>query len=232
MSEKRIALVTGSNRGIGFEICRQLAEHGLKVILTARDKAKGEQAAKKLKTEGLDVGFELLEVGNKDSTKQLANSISNKYGALDILINNAGILPNSGNIETADIDEVKKVFDTNFFGAMMLIQEVLPLLKKSNDGRIINISSGMGAFNEGGSGYLAYRTSKTAINGLTKVVANDLINTNIKVNSMCPGWVQTDMGGIGAPRTVEQGADTAFWLATSNEVGNGKFYRDRKEIKW
>ncbi|MFX3626125.1 MAG: SDR family oxidoreductase [bacterium] len=232
MIEKRIALVTGSNRGIGFEICRQLAKHGLKVILTARDKVKGEQAAQKLKNEGLDVVFELLEVGNKNSTKQLANSIRNKHGALDILINNAGILPNSDNIETADIDEVKRVFDTNFFGAMMLIQEVLPLLKKSNDGRIINISSGMGAFNEGGSGYLAYRTSKTAINGLTKVVANDLTGTKIKVNSMCPGWVQTDMGGTGAPRTVEQGADTAFWLATSNEVGNGRFYRDRKEIKW
>lgn len=232
MSNKRIALVTGANRGIGFEICRQLAVNGLTVVLTARDSDKGKEAVEKLKSKGLDIDFELLEVGDASSTKSLVENVRTKYGRLDILVNNAGVLPNSNNIENADIDEVKSVFDTNFFGPMLLIQEFLPLLKESADARIINISSGMGAFNEGGSDYLAYRTSKTALNGLTKVVANDLQGTNIKINSMCPGWVQTDMGGGGAPRTVEQGADTAVWLATSSGVGNGKFYRDRKEIKW
>ena len=232
MSDRRIAVVTGGNRGIGLEICRQLAVEGLQVVLTARNSEKGEEAAKTLRDEGLDVHFEQLEVGNAQSSQQLAQSLAKQYGRVDVLVNNAGILPNSDGIDAANIDDVKHVFDTNFFGPLLLIQALLPLLKKSADGRIINLSSGMGAFSEMGSGYVAYRTSKTALNGLTKVVANDLAGTNIKVNAMCPGWVKTNMGGAGAPRTVQQGADTAFWLATAANVGTGKFYRNRRELGW
>lgn len=228
----KIAVVTGGNRGIGFEICRQLGELGLKVVLTARNTDKGEAAVNQLKQQGFDVDFEQLEVGDEESTRQLAQRLSEKYDRIDALINNAGILPNSNAIGEVSIDEAKKVFDTNFFGPAMLIKALLPLLKKSGDARIINLSSGMGAFNESNGGHFAYRTSKTALNGLTSVVAHDLANTSIKINSMCPGWVKTDMGGESAPRTVAQGADTAVWLATGESVGSGKFYRNRREIKW
>ncbi len=232
MMDNKVALVTGGNRGIGFEICRQLGKAGFLVILAARDEQKGNDAAKKLREEGLNVSFELLEVGNEKGTNDLAQIIKQKYNRLDVLVNNAGVLPNSNNIETALIGEVKQVFDTNFFGVILLVQAFLPMLKSADEGRIINIASGMGAFNEMGAGHLAYRTSKTALNGLTMVLSKDLANTNIKVNSMCPGWVQTDMGGMNAPRSVQQGADTAFWLATATNIETGKFYRDRHEIAW
>lgn len=232
MMDNKVALVTGGNRGIGFEICRQLGKADFLVILAARDEQKGNDAAKKLREEGLNVSFELLEVGNEKSTNDLAQIIKQKYNRLDVLVNNAGVLPNSNNIETALIGEVKQVFDTNFFGVILLVQAFLPMLKSADEGRIINIASGMGAFNEMWAGHLAYRTSKTALNGLTMVLSKDLANTNIKVNSMCPGWVQTDMGGMNAPRSVQQGADTAFWLATATNIETGKFYRDRREIAW
>ena len=232
MMDNKVALVTGGNRGIGFEICRQLGKAGFLVILAARDEQKGNDAAKKLREEGLNVSFELLEVGNEKSTNDLAQIIKQKYNRLDVLVNNAGVLPNSNNIETALIGEVKQVFDTNFFGVVLLVQAFLPMLKSADEGRIINIASGMGAFNEMWAGHLAYRTSKTALNGLTMVLSKDLANTNIKVNSMCPGWVQTDMGGMNAPRSVQQGADTAFWLATATNIETGRFYRDRREIAW
>ncbi len=232
MMDNKVALVTGGNRGIGFEICRQLGKAGFLVILAARDEQKGNDAAKKLREEGLNVSFELLEVGNEKSTNDLAQIIKQKYNRLDVLVNNAGVLPNSNNIETALIGEVKQVFDTNFFGVILLVQAFLPMLKSADEARIINIASGMGAFNEMWAGHLAYRTSKTALNGLTMVLSKDLANTNIKVNSMCPGWVQTDMGGMSAPRSVQQGADTAFWLATATNIETGRFYRDRREIAW
>jgi NAD(P)-dependent dehydrogenase (short-subunit alcohol dehydrogenase family) len=232
MDNQKIAIVTGANRGIGFEICRQLGRAGFKVILTARNTQKGNDAAQQLVSEGLDIVFEPLEVGNEESTIQFAQRIKANYPVLDVLVNNAGILPNTNNIEHVQIDELKQVFDTNFFGPAMLIQNLLPLLKKSKDARIINLSTGMGAFNEMGAGYTAYRTSKTALNSLTAVVAKDLAGTNIKINSMCPGWVRSDMGGAGAPRSLEKGADTALWLATEPTIKSGGFYRDRKSINW
>lgn len=232
MDDKRIAIVTGANRGIGFEICRQLAHAGFHVILAARDPEKGTLAAAQLAGEGLSVEFLPLEVGNEISTHEFAGVVKNKFSKIDVLVNNAGLLPNSAGISSVEIQELKQVFDTNVFGPVILIQDLLPLLKASKDARVINISSRMGAINSLGSSHLAYRSSKTALNAITKIIAGDLAGTNIKINSMCPGWVRTDMGGKGAPRTVQQGADTAVWLATAQDIPNGRFFADRKEIPW
>jgi NAD(P)-dependent dehydrogenase (short-subunit alcohol dehydrogenase family) len=232
MADKKIALVTGANKGIGFEICRQLANAGIQVILTARDQEKGETAVNLLRKENPDLAFFKADVANPSEIKSLAAFIQKEYGQLDILINNAGILPDQDNSLKADLDKAKKVLDTNFFGAWNMCQQLLPLLQKSNDGRIINVSSGMGSFDEMGGGYAAYRISKTALNALTVIMGAELSGSKIKVNAICPGWVKTDMGGSGAPRNVSQGADTAVWLATEPNIPTGKFFRDRKIIKF
>jgi NAD(P)-dependent dehydrogenase (short-subunit alcohol dehydrogenase family) len=149
-----------------------------------------------------------------------------------VLINNAGIISSSKGVDKVGMDEIRALLETNFFGPLQLTQSLPPLLEKSPDGRIINISSGMGALHEVGCGYAAYRLSKTALNSFSAILAKDLAGTNIKVNSMCPGWVRTEMGGSNASRSVERGADTAVWLATAKEIPNGKFLRDRKVIEW
>jgi NAD(P)-dependent dehydrogenase (short-subunit alcohol dehydrogenase family) len=149
-----------------------------------------------------------------------------------VLVNNAAIMTDTYSGLDADLDNVKKVFDTNFFGAWRMVKAFIPLLKNSGDGRIINVSSEMGALNDMGQGHPGYRLSKTALNGLTALLANELSDTSIKVNAVHPGWVKTDMGGPNAIRFVAEGADTIVWLATSNQIPNGKFVYDRQVIPW
>jgi len=224
---EKIALVTGANRGIGFEVCRQLAEKGIKVILSARNEETGKIAAGKL-----NVIFHQLDVTNEVSIEKIKDFIEKKFGKLEILINTAGIMIDY-DIQglNADIEKVKKTFDTNTLGPLRLCKSLIPLLKKGDNGRIINFSSGMGALNDMNGNAPAYRISKTALNAVTKILASELPE-NIKVNSMCPGWVRTDMGGPNATKSVKEGADTAVWLATASNVPTGKFFRDRKEIEW
>jgi NAD(P)-dependent dehydrogenase (short-subunit alcohol dehydrogenase family) len=229
MNHYKIILVTGANKGIGLEICRQLAEQNHKVILTARDAEKAKKALKKLPD---TVQFLKMDVTQLESFEKTKIFIQETYGRLDVLINNAAIIGSGKGVDKVGMDEIRTVMETNFFGPLQLIQSLLPLLEKSNDGRIINISSGMGALHEIGAGYAAYRLSKTALNSFSAILAQDLAGTNIKVNSMCPGWVRTDMGGPNASRSVERGADTAVWLATADDIPNGKFLRDRKVIEW
>jgi NAD(P)-dependent dehydrogenase (short-subunit alcohol dehydrogenase family) len=224
-----IALVTGANKGIGKEICRQLAERNLTVILTARDETKAKKALSEIKG---NIVFHLLDVTNLGSISQLATFIEKQYGMLDILINNAGISIGAKGIEHVDISEIRTIFETNFFGPLQLNKAMLPLLKKSNDARIINISSSMGALINLTGGYAGYRLSKAGLNAQTLLLANELGNTTVKVFSMCPGWVRTDMGGSSASLSVEQGADTAVWLSTENNLVSGKFYKNRKIIAW
>jgi NAD(P)-dependent dehydrogenase (short-subunit alcohol dehydrogenase family) len=230
MKASKTAIVTGGNRGIGFEICRQLGAKGFATILAARDEEKGQHAAEKLKQQGLAVQFMELDLCQHRSIQQFKATLGDQ--PIDILVNNAGVLLNGDDILSVTPAAMKVTFDVNFFGPLFLSQALVPNLKKSTDARIINLSSGMGAFDDIGTGYMAYRTSKTALNGLTAVMAKDLAASHIKVVAMCPGWVQTDMGGAGAPRTPAQGADTAVWLATTAEVHTGYFYRDRKQISW
>ena len=229
MNGKKIVLITGSNRGIGKEIARQMNVLGWQVIATARDQAKAQQAAEEIGN-GV-IGFP-LDVTNEDSVNRAANFVHEKFTKLDVLINNAGIIGNRSMVDF-DLEQIKAVMDTNFIGPIRTSKYFLPLLKKSEDARIINISSGMGelaSLQEGG--YAAYRLSKTALNAFTILLAAELDSSSVKVVSMCPGWVKTDMGGAGATRPVEKGAETAVWLATSNDLKTGKSYRDKKVISW
>lgn len=233
--EKRVALVTGANKGIGFEICRQLARKELRVILTSRDAKKGLRAQKALTKEGLDVLCRELDVTRRRSVTALARYLSKEHGRVDVLVNNAGILIDKSS--TSVLDEKEDVFhatlETNFFGALRVCQAVVPLMRTHDYGRVVNLSSGLGQLDEMGDGNAAYRTSKTALNTLTRMVATATADDNILVNSMCPGWVRTDMGGPAASRSVEKGAETAIWLATLPDSGpTGGFFRDKKPILW
>ena len=228
---QKIAIVTGGNRGIGFEICRQLARMGIKVILTARDESKGKDAVRKLQYEGLDVVFYSLDVTDEQSIKRLAGWVERTFNRIDILINNAAInIDEDCTALKADINKIKETMETNVYGPLRLCQALVPIMRKNNFGRIVNVSSGAGALNEMTTGSPGYRISKTALNVITKLLGNELVATNITVNSLCPGRVRTDMNPNGE-RSVEQGADTAIWLADEN-VATGKFFRDRKEIPW
>lgn len=227
----KIALVTGGNRGIGLEICHQLADKGMQVILTARSEEKGKKAVKELSKKSGTFSFYRLDVTKDEEIRQLKSSIEKEFGRLDVLVNNAGIMIDKGSLVDSDTSIIRQTMETNFYGPLNLIKEFLPLLKKSHDPRIINMSSGLAALNRMGSGSAGYRISKVALNALTLILANEL-GPAVKVYTMSPGWVRTDMGGSGAPRSVEEGADTAVWLATENNIPDGKFYQNRKVIDW
>ncbi len=232
----RVAVVTGANRGIGFEICRQLGRHGgVRVVLTARDATKGNAAARKLRDEGLGVEFHPLDVTSEPSVKTFAGWLEATCKRCDILVNNAGVMldPRGSRVLDSKVKTYHDTLETNLIGPLLLIQALAPLMKKNGYGRIVNLSSGQGQLSDMGAGTPAYRVSKTALNALTRTLAAELQGSGILVNAMCPGWVKTDMGGPGAPRTVEQGADTVAWLATLPDDGpSGGFFRDRKSIPW
>lgn len=234
---KKLAIVTGANRGIGFETCRQLAKKDIQVILTSRDETKGNAAAEQLQSEGLDVSSYPLDVTNAESIEHLAQFIRNQFGKLDILVNNAAIAldfsADGSSVFKAKISTIQQTIETNVYGPLLLCQALIPLMQINNYGRVVNVSSGAGQLQDMQSGYPAYRMSKTALNSLTKMFASELEGTNILVNSVCPGWVKTDMGGLNAPRTTEEGADTIVWLATlPNDGPTGGFFRDRQPIPW
>jgi len=234
--DKRVAVVTGANRGIGLEIARQLAKlAGIHVVLTARDAAKGEAAAKKLRGEKLDVESRALDVNSEESVRAFADWLSATHGRCDILVNNAGIMadPRGSRVLDSKPTTWRATLDTNLLGPLLMIQALVPLMKRNGYGRIVNVSSGQGQLTDMGVGTPAYRVSKTALNALTRTTAAELKGSGILANAMCPGWVRTDMGGASAPRSVEQGADTALWLATLPDSGpSGGYFRDRKPIPW
>jgi NAD(P)-dependent dehydrogenase (short-subunit alcohol dehydrogenase family) len=227
----RVALVSGGNRGIGLEIVRQLAGRGITVILGSRDEEQGRAAA-----EGLSgaVVVKQLDVADEKSVDRLGASIEEEFGRLDILVNNAGISNDDGQRGvSADLDRVREALDANLFGAWRLCELAIPLMRRHGYGRIVNVSSGMGALEDMGGGSPGYRISKTALNALTRILASELRGSGILVNAVCPGWVQTDMGSTRAPRPVEEGADTPVWAATLPKGGpTGGFFRDRRPIPW
>ncbi|MFQ5994132.1 MAG: SDR family oxidoreductase [Acidiferrobacterales bacterium] len=238
-AKKPIAVVTGANRGLGLETCRQLAKRNYKVILTSRDQQAGGVAADTLRTDGLDVEYHPLDVTDPTSVKQLAEHIEREIGHLDVLVNNAGVFVEktdpvartiTSGLET-DIDDVRDTFEINTLGPLMLAQALIPLMK--GNGRIVNVSSGMGQLSEMGSGGLGYRLSKTALNAVTRTLANELGGTQIKMNSVCPGWVRTDMGGPSANRSIDEGVKGIVWAATLPDNGpTGGFFRDGRTIPW
>ncbi|MBX9949569.1 MAG: SDR family oxidoreductase [Candidatus Obscuribacterales bacterium] len=236
----RVAVVTGANRGIGLEVARELARAGLTVVLTCRDEERGREAKRQLAAEGINVDVCALDVTKSSSIRDLALYLRKHYGRLDILVNNAGIMLDKFedgepvmSILDCDLDNVRTTMETNVYGALSMIKELLPLMKENHYGRIVNVSSGLGQMSEMGAGYAGYRLSKAALNALTCMVADEVTSENIIVNACCPGWVRTDMGGRHASRSVEEGADTIVWLCQAADgFASGKLFRDREEQPW
>jgi NAD(P)-dependent dehydrogenase (short-subunit alcohol dehydrogenase family) len=231
---KRVALVSGGNRGIGFAVCKGLNQVGLQVIMGSRDIENGQLAAERLQNEGVKVDPHQLDVTAPTSIEALKAYILKKYGRLDVLVNNAGVHLDSGqSFLNVPIDTVNQTYEINLYGALRLCQTFVPLMKEHQYGRIVNVSSDMGSLSHMGGRSVAYRTSKAGINALTRVMASEMRGTNIKVNTMSPGWVRTDMGGPSAPRSPEEGADTIIWLATLPDDGpSGGFFKDREPVPW
>jgi NAD(P)-dependent dehydrogenase (short-subunit alcohol dehydrogenase family) len=236
MKKKKIALVTGSNKGLGFETCLRLGQLGLTVILSARDVIKGQVAAKQLVDKGLDVLFYQLDVSNQSNISRIALQIDQQFGRLDVLVNNAAILYDTWQKAVdADLEIVNQALTTNLFGPWKLSQVCIPIMKKNKYGRIVNVSSGAGSLHYMGAGTPpAYSVSKAALNALTRILAAELTatDTGILVNSVDPGWVATDMGGRGG-RPVEEGAKGIVWAATLPDNGpTGGFFFDGKPAPW
>ena len=246
--QTKTALITGANRGIGFAIAKGLLKANFQVIIGARSLEKGKAAAEKLNSAILSaeetsahlalnspsVSAVEIDIAEDNSINKAFNELNNKIDRLDVLINNAGIYPDNGfNILTIDRDLLTKTLNVNTFGAIKTTQIFLPLLEKGDKARVINYSSGYGQLAGLSAGVPSYCLSKLAVNGATIMLADALLSKNITVNAVDPGWVSSDMGGENAPRTTEQGADTAVWLATVDSVkDSGKLWRDRKIISY
>jgi NAD(P)-dependent dehydrogenase (short-subunit alcohol dehydrogenase family) len=227
----RVALVSGGNRGIGLEIVRQLAERSITTILGSRDEESGRKAAEELSG---NVVVQGLDVSDEKSVGRLASFVEKRFGRLDVLVNNAGVSNDKGQSGVdADLARVREALETNLFGAWRLCEVAIPLMQRHGYGRIVNMSTGMAALENMGGGSPGYRVSKTGLNALTRILASELRGSGILVNSVEPGWVQTDMGGSRAPRPVEEGAEGAVWAATlPNNGPTGGFFRDRRPIPW
>lgn len=231
-----IAVVTGANRGLGFAVSEGLAEKGNTVIMTARDLRSLSDSAGKLKAKNYDIHTVELDVSDFNSIESALKQIISKFKRIDILVNNAGVL-RSGMEEDDDLEELcdsmMESFQTNSIGPALMIKTVLPLMKKNNFGRIVNVSSGMGGLTEMDGGHLAYRASKAALNVVTRVYSNDVKGSDILINSVCPGWVKTEMGGAGANRELPEGAASILWAAFLPKDGpTGGFFRDGKALAW
>jgi len=247
-NEKKVALITGANKGIGLETARQLGKLGITVLVGARDLKKGEAAAADLKKDGVDARAVKLDVDDPSDHTTAASWIGKEFGHLDILVNNAGVLldpsdRSGGDNTTATISPelLRQTFETNVFATVALTQTLLPLLKKSAAGRIVNLSSVLGSITlhatKGSPIYekkaFAYDASKTALNAFTVHLAHALRDTKIKVNSAHPGWVKTDMGTDAAPMGIVDGAKTSVWLATLPDDGpSGGFFHMQDSLPW
>ena len=235
MAARKIAVVTGGNRGLGREIAHQLMLADVFVVIGSRDPVKGERAAEALRSAGPNVAAFQLDVNDTRSVRRFVEHVAKTHGTPSILVNNAGVYPESTEATVVDTPTAvwRETFETNLFGAVRMCREVVPLMRKVRYGRIVNVSSGLGQLQQMGEGSPAYRVSKAALNALTCTLAAEVAGSGILVNSTSPGWVQTDMGGEEAPRTVEQGAETAVWLCLLPSSGpTGRFFRDRKPIPW
>jgi NAD(P)-dependent dehydrogenase (short-subunit alcohol dehydrogenase family) len=231
MENGRVALVSGGNRGIGLEVCRQLAGRGITVVMGSRDEEQGRAAADGLSG---NVAARQLDVADPESVERTSRSIEEEFGRLDVLVNNAGISNDDGQRGVdADLGRVKEALEANLFGAWRLCEIAVPLMKRNGYGRIVNVSTGLAALEDMGGGSPGYRISKTALNALTRILASELRGSGILVNAVNPGWVQTDMGGSGATRSVEEGADALVWAATlPNNGPTGGFFQDGRPIPW
>lgn len=224
----KTALVTGGNRGIGKSIVSGLADKGFKVLLGCRDLNRGAEVAKELA--GEVIPFE-LNLNDCPQLEQQIMGLLQNYPEIDVLVNNAGVL-HEGGVLTGEVNSMSDTMQVNLMAPFVFCKFIVPGMLERNYGRVINLSSGWGSFNEGLEGPASYSISKASINALTMTLSRELTG-DVTVNSMCPGWVKTQMGGDQAPRSPDEGASTAIWLATQDTGGpNGKFFRDNKEINW
>ncbi|MEW8231675.1 MAG: SDR family oxidoreductase [Candidatus Thiodiazotropha endolucinida] len=237
MTDKSVAIVTGANRGLGLETSRQLARLGHHVLMTSRNEVDGQAAQQILLNEGLDVSYHPLDVRSEASVLAVVQHFRQHHKRLQILVNNAGIFPDpspedsASSIFNAEIENVLNGFDTNTLGPLRLCQALIPLM----DGErcVVNVSSGMGQLSEMGGCCPSYRLSKTALNALTRIFSEELKQTQIKINSICPGWVRTDMGGKEATLSIPEGVEGIIWAATLADDGpSGGFFRFGKPIEW
>jgi len=243
---KKVALITGANKGLGFETAKQLGKEGITIIAASRNKERGEKAVAELKAAGVDAESLQLDIDNPTDISNAYEYINNKYGKLDILVNNAGIIAEEGHFgsntsTTISNEELTKTFATNFFNVVALTNTLLPLIKKSEAGRIVNLSSILGSLNLHadasspiyGSKLFAYNSSKTALNAYTVHLAAALADTNIKVNSAHPGWVKTELGTSDAPMEIVDGAKTSVALSLlGNDGYTGKYIHLGQELPW
>jgi NAD(P)-dependent dehydrogenase (short-subunit alcohol dehydrogenase family) len=232
MGDQPVAVVTGANRGIGREVVRQLADLGHRVVLGSRDEAKGERAAGELDPTGERVRCRRLDVSDAASVTAMAAWVTERYGRCDVVVNNAAILYDTWAwAASADLDSVHEALETNLFGAWRVVQHLLPLLRRSPHPRVVNVSSEGGAISEMTGGTPAYSVSKAGLNALTRLLAGELRRDRILVNSICPGWTDTDMGQGGRP--VGAGAAGVVWAATLGDDGpTGGFFRDGEPLPW
>jgi NAD(P)-dependent dehydrogenase (short-subunit alcohol dehydrogenase family) len=231
--DRHVAIVTGGNRGIGHEICKELSRAGCNVVLTSRNEEEGRRAVAKLHLHD-NVAYRRLDVTDSKDIAFLRDWILKTYGRVDILINNAGVYLDEG-VSVFDVDEniMQDTIAVNFYGAFHMCRAFVPIMRQNGYGRIVNVSSGYGAMSEMGGYVAAYRISKAALNALTLIMANELRDGNIKVNAICPGWVRTDMGGGTAPISPEAAAKDIVHFALVDAKGpTGGFFRHKKPIQW
>lgn len=236
---QRVAVVTGSHKGLGFAIARQLAQKGIQVIVTSRKEQDGRAAQQRLSQENIQVDFHPLDVTSDESVQQFTAWLQQTYGRADILVNNAGVNPTAqpeeASLLTVQLETMRSTFETNVLAVARIIQALLPLMKAQNYGRIVNVSTEMASFTTMGSDDYpsapSYRLSKMGLNGLTAILAKELQGTDILINAYSPGWMQTDMGGSNAPFTADEGAETAVYLATLPAGGaQGQFFAEMRKF--
>jgi NAD(P)-dependent dehydrogenase (short-subunit alcohol dehydrogenase family) len=228
----RVAIVTGGNRGIGYEVCKELSKSGCRVVLTSRNEPDGKKAIVSL--DDYDITYHKLDVADSKGISYLRDWILRTYGRLDILINNAGVYLDEG-VSVFDVDQkiIQETLAVNFYGAFQMCKAFVPIMKQNGYGRIVNISSGYGAMNEMAGFQAAYRISKASLNALTLIMADELMDTNIKINAVCPGWVSTTMGGKMAPTSPHMAAMDIVHFALIDAKGpTGSFFRYKKQIQW
>jgi NAD(P)-dependent dehydrogenase (short-subunit alcohol dehydrogenase family) len=229
---EKVAVVSGANRGIGLAVVRGLAEEGMTVVLGSRDPRSGEEAAAPLREQDLDVRPRQLDVTDQASIDRLARWVEDELGRCDVLVNNAGIL-RSGRATDMDPRVADEVWKVNALGAWRLAVAVIPLMRRGGGGRIVNVSSGAGSLSQMRAYAPAYSVSKAALNAITRVLAAELREEGILVNAVSPGWVATDMGGTGAPRSLEQGAESVLWAVWIPDEGpTGGFFSDGEPVPW
>ncbi|MEH2258462.1 SDR family oxidoreductase [Nostoc sp.] len=239
----KVALITGANKGIGYEIARQLGSRGASVLVGSRDIGRGEEAANKLRLSQIDARTIQLDVSNQKTIDSVGKQIESEFGKLDILVNNAGILSDGDRLPPSqvDIETLRHTYETNVFGVFAVTKALLPLLKKSKAGRIVNLSSSLGSLTQNSdpnyefANYklLAYNSSKTAVNAITVLLAAELKDTSIKINAADPGFTATDINQYQGYRTVEQGAIAAVRLATlPNDGSSGGFFDENGVVPW